>query len=349
MANGEHVEILRKGVGAWNAWRAAHPDITPDLSGADLSEADLSGTILTEADLRRANLSEAILSEADLSGANLRGANLSEARLFDADLSFALVCDADLTRAFLDKANLIETNLSRASLIDADFIRTPLRGVDLSGANLHGANLSQADLSGAKLTRANLTATCLTGANLDYANFKNATLANADLQDGSVTIEKKQYPFTKTEKKPTTVAGLFLGGADLTNAKLPDSLSGFETLGVAEETSKNARKIFVSLLLGCAYSWLTIFTTKDVDLLLDSTSSPLPIIRTPIPVFGFYIVAPLLLLGLFLYQLRALRYPRVQLPHRHRPPPPPITATRRARSIMRRVAGITAVRIALSR
>ena len=324
MANGEHVEILRKGVGAWNAWRAAHPDITPDLSGADLS------------------------------GANLRGANLSEARLFDADLSFALVCDADLTRAFLDKANLIETNLSRASLIDADFIRTPLRGVDLSGANLHGANLSQADLSqedlsGAKLTRANLTATCLTGANLDYANFKNATLANADLQDGSVTIEKKQYPFTKTEKKPTTVAGLFLGGADLTNAKLPDSLSGFETLGVAEETSKNARKIFVSLLLGCAYSWLTIFTTKDVDLLLDSTSSPLPIIRTPIPVFGFYIVAPLLLLGLFLYQLRALRYPRVQLPHRHRPPPPPITATRRARSIMRRVAGITAVRIALSR
>jgi hypothetical protein len=33
MANPEHLQILRQGVKAWNAWRRQHRDITPDLSG----------------------------------------------------------------------------------------------------------------------------------------------------------------------------------------------------------------------------------------------------------------------------------------------------------------------------
>jgi hypothetical protein len=37
MANDELVALLKKGVDAWNKWREMHPDIHPDLSGADLS------------------------------------------------------------------------------------------------------------------------------------------------------------------------------------------------------------------------------------------------------------------------------------------------------------------------
>jgi hypothetical protein len=37
MANDEHVEMLKKGVKAWNAWRLENPTLRPDLSGAHLS------------------------------------------------------------------------------------------------------------------------------------------------------------------------------------------------------------------------------------------------------------------------------------------------------------------------
>ena len=40
VANPEHLEILRRGVKEWNAWRAEHPEIRPDLNGAYL-EGDL--------------------------------------------------------------------------------------------------------------------------------------------------------------------------------------------------------------------------------------------------------------------------------------------------------------------
>lgn len=54
MADPQQLGLLKRGVEGWNAWRAQHPDVTIDLSGADLAganltEADLDGTILTGA------------------------------------------------------------------------------------------------------------------------------------------------------------------------------------------------------------------------------------------------------------------------------------------------------------
>src|SRR5882762_9095731 len=71
MANKKHVELLRQGVKAWNAWREKEPSVKPDLSGANLRGANL----------RRANLKTANLWRADL-----RKANLSKAALFMAGL-----------------------------------------------------------------------------------------------------------------------------------------------------------------------------------------------------------------------------------------------------------------------
>jgi uncharacterized protein YjbI with pentapeptide repeats len=62
MANEEHVRrLLKEGVKAWNAWREAELDVTPDLTSANLSGADLSS--------------------ANLSGANLSGADLTSAQI----------------------------------------------------------------------------------------------------------------------------------------------------------------------------------------------------------------------------------------------------------------------------
>lgn len=104
MASPDHLKVLQQGVGAWNAWRK--PDITPDLSGANLNLADLEGV-----DLRKANLQNAQLDSAILTKADLREADLREANLFGANLQYA-----DLRQANLRFTNLLDADLSDADL-----------------------------------------------------------------------------------------------------------------------------------------------------------------------------------------------------------------------------------------
>lgn len=52
MANLAHILLLTKGADAWNHWRALHPNVEVDLSGANLHGDDLHGAKLSHADLR---------------------------------------------------------------------------------------------------------------------------------------------------------------------------------------------------------------------------------------------------------------------------------------------------------
>jgi len=46
---------------------------------------------------------------------------------------------------------------------------------------------------------------------------------------------------------------------------------------------------------------VVIGTTRDVDLILNTASSPLLIINTPIPIAGFYLVGGTLLAAVYCY------------------------------------------------
>jgi uncharacterized protein YjbI with pentapeptide repeats len=92
-----------------------------------------------------------------------------------------------------------------------------------------------------------------------------------------------------------------LAGAVLTGATLPDDFARFEALGQVAAISSEARKIFIGLLAACVYSWLVIGTTKDVALILNTSSSPLPIINAPIPITGFYVVGATVLAAIYCY------------------------------------------------
>jgi pentapeptide repeat protein len=137
-SDSHHIDLLRRGPRAWNAWRAQNPDITPSLIGIALSAAERQmgpingGPInLAQARLRHASLRFATLSRADLSGADLSDTDLSEARLNGANLS-----GADLTDALLDQA---------------DFAGASLAGADLSGTNLlEVRNLTQDQIDEAR-------------------------------------------------------------------------------------------------------------------------------------------------------------------------------------------------------
>jgi len=202
MADQSHLDVLKEGVEAWNAWRRRNPSMHPDLSGANLrgaslfmaylSETDLSGADLSKANLERANLRGANLRGAKLNGANLERANLRGANLTEVYFSKAHLTEAHLTEAHLTEANLTDAMLSRANLERANLTRANLRGANLFKAKLTEANFSEAKfigayLRGAKLTEANLFKADLSEANLTEANLQYCILVRANLQGSMLT------------------------------------------------------------------------------------------------------------------------------------------------------------------
>lgn len=158
MANPEHVEILKQGVGTWNAWRRKHGDVRPDLIRANLSDADLRGANLNDVELSDANL-----RHVDLSNAYLKGAFLKDVYLNDANLS-----DAHLSNANISNSDLINVDLSGAYLGNANLDRVDLRGAKLARADLIGAYFRDAFLNGADFTDVKLLS--VTFANVDLRN-----------------------------------------------------------------------------------------------------------------------------------------------------------------------------------
>ncbi len=195
----------------------------------------------------------------------------------------------------------VENQEAAVDLSEADLAGKDLTGADLQGALLphaslrgtkmrHGTLLWQADLQQSDLCEADLSGADLKGVNFAQADLFEASLREADLQSADLSSVKGGL---RTEQ---------LAGADLTGAKLPDDLKKlYDSLENVKGISESARKIFLAVLAGCLYCWLTIATTLDVNLITNRASSPLPIIQTPIPIVGFYVVAPLLVLCVYFY------------------------------------------------
>jgi uncharacterized protein YjbI with pentapeptide repeats len=102
----------------------------------------------------------------------------------------------------------------------------------------------------------------------------------------------------------TKIEGLLpdhLAGTILTGARLPPEIAKFEGVGQVKAISAEARKVFIGLLAACVYCWLVIGTTTDLALILNTATTPLPIINTPIPIAGFYVVGAALLAAVYCY------------------------------------------------
>src|SRR5258707_409832 len=106
---------------AWELWRQDNPDLTPDLSGADLSGSNIESELLYEpttrfifADFRRVNFKRSILTGVHLRGALLRAA----------DLSWADLSSATFHAVWLGKVDFSHANLTGTSFIDCFFDQT---------------------------------------------------------------------------------------------------------------------------------------------------------------------------------------------------------------------------------
>ena len=123
MVDQGHLDMLKQSVSTWNKCKRKHPEIQPDLRGADLHEVPLMGADLRRANLQWANLHKANLSTAILSNADLGGANLSHANLSHTDLSGTTFRQTDLTgtnfkQAYMRGTAFINVNLSIVKGLD---------------------------------------------------------------------------------------------------------------------------------------------------------------------------------------------------------------------------------------
>lgn len=201
-------------------------------------------------------------------------------------------------------------------MADPKALETLKQGVEFWNENWNSVNrdLSNVDLHGRDLTRARFQATNLACSNLERCDLSNAHLERADLSGAAFGTSDSAANLCLTQLREANLRGCDLSGvkgglqqqqlagADLTGAVLPAPLAKlFDSLDAVEDISESARKLFIAMLVGCLYSWLTIASTTDVNLITNRASSPLPIIQTSIPVVGFYVAAPLLLLCVYFY------------------------------------------------
>ena len=180
-----------------------------------------------------------------------------------------------------------KADLQNVQFEDRELIGVNLRYADLQDANLKSADLLLADLRDACLVRANLQESCLVGVNLEGANLEGAALESA------MGLLPRQ-----------------LAGANLHEASLPSTILEFNALPEFQRTSTTAARLFATTFVVSLLSCLTIWKTKDVQLLTDSAIIPYlhsSAAAAAAPTDEIYLIAPAALLAIYLWFLYNLQ------------------------------------------
>ncbi|MGH9794003.1 MAG: pentapeptide repeat-containing protein [Candidatus Acidiferrales bacterium] len=172
----------------------------------------------------------------------------------------------------------------------ADLTNNYLPGVDLSGVNLRGAFLRKTDLAGADLSFTDLRGACLVQANLQKVNLIEARLRDAALQGANLD--------GVTELLPTQLGGAHLFGAVLPK-HLPELL--FHRMKAMTYAAQFTRRLFVALLATGLLIGILVAGTTDLQIVRNSPVLPIPYIGEALPVEGFFMLIPILLLFFYLF------------------------------------------------
>jgi uncharacterized protein YjbI with pentapeptide repeats len=193
--------------------------------------------------------------------------------------------------------------LDLAEVLDQHKIWVESGGESGAKADLCGVNLAKADLTGVNLQGAHLHRTNLAGADLSMANLRGATLVRSNLQNANLLGTELRGANLMGANLYGTEGLWFgrLGGTNLFDAVLPESISAVDSSKAIGDATKIARWFYfltlgVSLLCG-----LLIASTSDVRLLLNSSALPAAArFGNLLPMTGLYLGGPLVLLALSL-------------------------------------------------
>jgi uncharacterized protein YjbI with pentapeptide repeats len=169
-------------------------------------------------------------------------------------------------------------------------------------ADLSGVNLAKADLTGVNLQGAHLHRTNLVGADLSMANLRGASLVRSNLQNANLL---------GTELRGANLMGANLygseglwfgrlGGTNLFDAVLPESISAVDSSKAIGDATKIARWFYFLTLIASLLCCALIALTSDVRLLLNASAIPALRLGNVLPMTGLYLGGPLVLLALSL-------------------------------------------------
>jgi uncharacterized protein YjbI with pentapeptide repeats len=204
------------------------------------------------------------------------------------------------TTAQVGTGNL--TLLDLAEILDQHKIWVETGGESGVKADLCGANLANADLTGVNLEGAFLQRASLTGADLSMANLRGASLVQVDLRESNLL---------GTELRGANLMGANLygaegvwvgrlGGTNLFDAILPETVAAFDSTKAIADATKVTRWFYFLILATCLACIALIGLTTDVRLVLDAPAIPIARLGKLLSMTSFYLGAPLLLFVLYL-------------------------------------------------
>jgi hypothetical protein len=119
MANPEHLEILKRGVKAWNKWREKSQLLNPDLSDANLDDLELAFGDFSATNFAGASLCKSTFQEAKLDGADLNNADLSGVDFTLTNITGAEVAGANFNEAYMYGTVIGDVDLSEAKNLES--------------------------------------------------------------------------------------------------------------------------------------------------------------------------------------------------------------------------------------
>lgn len=213
-------------------------------------------------------------------------AEAGEARASDSTLKYwcRKFGDPELDEIIEDHRAWLES--SGKSGRKADLAHANFEGADLMGAELGGANLLRANLQRADLLLADLRGACLIEADLSEANLVSTNLRGASLLGANLSTA-------------TGLVARQLAGASLFGAALPESVYPFEGVGKAAIVSNILQIMLGAMAVMCLFFWAAVAATTDVQLVKNSPA-PIPFASNVMPTLAFYLVAPMVLAGMYI-------------------------------------------------
>ena len=189
-----------------------------------------------------------------------------------------------------------------AEILDQHKIWVESGGESGVKADLCGVNLSHADLTGVNLEGAFIQRANLTGADLSMANLRGASLVQSELRDANLL---------GTELRGANLMGANLygaeglwvgrlGGTNLFDAILPETIAAFDTSKAIADATKVARWFYFLILAASLACIALIGLTTDVRLVVDASAIPIARLGKVISMTSFYMGGPLVLFILYL-------------------------------------------------
>jgi uncharacterized protein YjbI with pentapeptide repeats len=278
----------------------------PEPEQSAIAIAEAAAPILASTDIENPSVSK-LSGEMDSSEGKLAAAELEEAELPSEQIGNP----ETTTHAAENSGGMVGSwMLEFAAILDQHRIWVESGGEAGTKADLCGANLENADLTGVNLQGAFLQRANLRGADLSMANLRHASLVQADLCNANL-LGAELRGANLMGATLYGAEGLWLGrlgGANLYDAMLPETISSIDGSKAVWEATRSARWFYFLMLAVCGLFTLCVATTTDPRLILDGQTIPIARLGNILPINAFYLIAPIFLVVLFVrFQFLLLR------------------------------------------